>query len=91
MTIAPGLRGRGNSRHVAAITEPLLLVVGEQDRTTPASMSTHPLRRLAAFHSRKLLAVVPGAGHHDAMRGPVAAEAYRRFLDTALGTRRRAR
>ena len=42
-------------------------------------------------NSRKLLAVVPGAGHNDAMRGPAAAEAYRRFLDTALGARRRVR
>jgi fermentation-respiration switch protein FrsA (DUF1100 family) len=87
MTIAPTLQGRGNSRHMLTITEPLLLVVGEADRTTPASMSRalHAASPLAA--SRKFLAVIPGAGHNDAMLRPEAAEAYRRFLDRALGSR----
>jgi fermentation-respiration switch protein FrsA (DUF1100 family) len=91
MTIEPSLRGRGNSRNIRAIAEPLLLLVGEADPVTPAAMSQALFNQSPLPASRKALAVVPAAGHNDAMVRPGAAEAYGRFLDQVLGLRRRGR
>ncbi|MFL6843872.1 MAG: alpha/beta hydrolase [Allosphingosinicella sp.] len=78
--IEPALRGRGNLANMARIEEPLLLLVGAKDRTTPLSLSQglYAASPLDARH--KTLAVIPGAGHPDVMTRPQAIEAYRAFL-----------
>jgi len=84
VTIAPSLRGRGNLRHMAAITEPLLLLVGEADRQTPARLSQGLFTASTLPPSRKLLSIIPGANHNDVMLHPGAIDAYRSFLALVL-------
>ena len=85
--IDPALAGRGNLRNMARIEEPLLLLVGSEDRTTPPLLS----RRLHAASplppERKTLVIVPGANHVDALHQPGASAAYRAFLERALAGR----
>jgi fermentation-respiration switch protein FrsA (DUF1100 family) len=81
IVIAPSLRGRGNLREVAAIDEPLLLMVGADDHTTPPSLSEALYRASPLPPSAKTLAIVPRAGHTDCMVKPEAIAAYRAFLD----------
>jgi hypothetical protein len=91
ISIDAALRGRGNSRYIASIAEPLLLIVGANDPVTPSSLSQDLYAASPLPASRKTLAIIPGAGHNDAMRHPPAAAAYRRFLDATIGTGRRRR
>jgi uncharacterized protein len=86
-TIADALRGRGNLRYMRRIEEPLLLLVGADDRVTPASFSQTLFDASLLPAGRKMLAVVPGAGHNDALARPDALAAYQRFLAAALGSR----
>lgn len=84
VTIAESLRGRGNLRTVPAIAEPLLLLVGGADRTTPPRLSQALYDASPLPPGRKTLAIVAGAGHNDVLASPEALAAYRRFLDQAL-------
>ena len=84
VTIDPVLRGRGNLREIAAIDEPLLLIVGSNDRTTPPRLSEALYRASPLPASAKTLAIIPGAGHNDAVAKPEAIAAYRQFLARAL-------
>ncbi|HYI64020.1 MAG TPA: alpha/beta hydrolase [Allosphingosinicella sp.] len=85
--IDPALRGRGNLPNMARIEEPVLILVGRDDRTTPPALSEalHAASPLPA--DRKTLAVVPGAGHNDVLLKPAAMAAYRAFLAAALSGR----
>lgn len=78
--IDPALRGRGNLSNMARIEEPVLVLVGAADRTTPPSLSQalHAASPLPA--ERRTLAIVPGAGHNDVLAHPAAIAAYRGFL-----------
>lgn len=80
--IDANLRGRGNLAAVPLIEEPLLLLVGAKDGTTPPSLSQglHAASPLPA--GRKTLKVVAGAGHADVMTKAEAIAAYRAFLAT---------
>lgn len=78
--IDPNLRGRGNLSVVPRIDEPLLLLVGAKDGTTPPSLSQGLYAASPLPEGRKTLAVVRGAGHTDVMTKAEATEAYRRFL-----------
>lgn len=82
--IDPALRGRGNLANMARIEEPLLLLVGAADRTTPPSLSQALYAASPLPADRKALSVVPRAGHNDVLLQPEAIAAYRAFLDTAL-------
>ncbi|HEX8526575.1 alpha/beta hydrolase [Allosphingosinicella sp.] len=84
VTLAPALRGRGNLANMPLIGEPLLLLVGRSDRTTPPSLSEALYRASPLPAERKTLVVVPGAGHNDALLKAEAFSAYRRFLDQVL-------
>jgi fermentation-respiration switch protein FrsA (DUF1100 family) len=86
-TIDEALRGRGNLRYMPGIAEPLLLLVGADDRVTPASFSQALFDASPLPAGRKILAVIPGAGHNDALARPEALAAYRRFLAGTLGNR----
>jgi uncharacterized protein len=78
--IDPGLRGRGNLAVVPRIDEPLLLLVGAKDGTTPPSLSRGLYAASPLPEGRKTLQVVAGAGHTDVMTKAGAMEAYRAFL-----------
>jgi fermentation-respiration switch protein FrsA (DUF1100 family) len=80
--IDPSLRGRGNLSVVPRIGEPLLLLVGAKDGTTPPSLSQGLYAASPLPAGRKTLQVVPGAGHADVMTRPGAIAAYRAFLAT---------
>jgi fermentation-respiration switch protein FrsA (DUF1100 family) len=83
-TIAEPLRGKGNLRYMPAIDEPLLLLVGAADRTTPAGLSETLYAASPLPPARRILAIVPGAGHSDVLAHPEAMTAYRRFIALAL-------
>ncbi|MEA3053965.1 MAG: uncharacterized protein QOG72_2868 [Sphingomonadales bacterium] len=78
--IDPNLRGRGNLSVVPRIDEPLLLLVGAKDGTTPPNLSQGLYAASPLPEGRKTLRVVAGAGHADVMTKPGAIEAYRAFL-----------
>jgi fermentation-respiration switch protein FrsA (DUF1100 family) len=84
VTIDPPLRGRGNLRQISAISEPLLLLVGRNDTTTPPRLSEALYGASPLPPSAKTLAIIPGAGHNDALLKPEAMTAYRTFLARAL-------
>ena len=78
--IDPSLRGRGNLAVMPHIDEPLLLLVGAKDGTTPPSLSQGLYAASTLPEGRKKLHVVAGAGHTDVMTRPGAIAAYRAFL-----------
>jgi hypothetical protein len=78
--IADSLRGRGNLANMARIDEPLLLLVGAKDATTPPRLSQGLYAASPLPPGRKTLATVARAGHADVMTKPDAIRAYRAFL-----------
>jgi fermentation-respiration switch protein FrsA (DUF1100 family) len=82
--VAGGLKGRGNLANMAAIDEPLLLLVGSADRTTPPRLSQALYDASPLPAARKTLVVVETAGHNDVLTKPDALAAYRRFLEAGL-------
>lgn len=74
------LKGRGNLSKMSAIDEPLLLLVGRVDKTTPARFSEALYEASSLSPERKLLKIVEGAGHNDVMTKPEAAITYAEFL-----------
>lgn len=78
--IDPSLRGRGNLANMARIDEPLLLLVGAKDGTTPPRLSQGLYAASPLPEGRKTLQIVTGAGHTDAMTKPDGIAAYRTFL-----------
>ena len=74
------LRGRGNLTNMSRIEEPLLILVGQNDRTTPPPLSQALYAASPLPAARKRLAIVPGADHNNVMTRPQAIAAYRAFL-----------
>ena len=74
------LRGRGNLANMPAIDEPLLILVGRNDRTTPPALSQALHAASPLPEGRKTLAVIDGAGHNDVLFRPAATRAYAAFL-----------
>ena len=81
--IEEGLKGRGNLRNMALIDEPLLILVGEKDGTTPPRLSQALFAASPLGPDRKALAIVPGGSHVDVKTRPEAIAAYRLFLARA--------
>jgi hypothetical protein len=79
--IDPSLRGRGNLANMPLIDEPLLLLVGAKDGTTPPRLSQGLFAASPLPEGRKTLKTVTGAGHSDVMTRAEAIAAYRAFLD----------
>lgn len=79
--IAEQLRGRGNLANMARIDEPLLLLVGAKDRTTPPRLSEGLYAASPLPATRKTLRTIAGAGHENVMTRPETIRAYRAFLD----------
>jgi uncharacterized protein len=82
--IDPALRGRGNLANMPRIEEPLLILVGRDDRTTPPSLSQALYAASPLPAGRKTLAIVAGANHNNVLLQPEAIAAYRSFLAAAL-------
>jgi fermentation-respiration switch protein FrsA (DUF1100 family) len=78
--IDSGLRGRGNLANMARIDEPLLLLVGAKDGTTPPRLSQSLYAASPLPPTRKTLRTIAGAGHEDLMTKPEAIVAYSAFL-----------
>lgn len=78
--IDPALRGRGNLANMARIEEPMLILVGAADRTTPPALSQRLYAASPLAPARKTLAVIEGAGHTNVLTRPAAIAAYRAFL-----------
>lgn len=85
--IDPALRGRGNLANMPRIEEPLLILVGRDDRTTPPSLSQALYAASPLPAGRKTLAIVAGANHNDVLLQPAAISSYRAFLAAALAGR----
>lgn len=86
-TIAAALQGKGNLRYMPAIEEPLLLLVGAGDRVTPPALSQALFDASPLPANRKMLSIVPGAGHNDVLARPEAFAAYRSFIALTLASR----
>ena len=80
-----GLQGQGNLGLMSGLDEPLLIVVGEKDRTTPPAMSQRLFEVARLPPTMKELLVVPGAGHNDASAHPSFAAAIVRLLARGAG------
>lgn len=78
--IDEGLRGRGNLANMARIDEPLLLLVGAKDGTTPPRLSQGLYAASPLPRTRKTLRAIAGAGHENVMTKPETIGAYRAFL-----------
>lgn len=74
------LKGRGNLSKMAAIEEPLLLLVGSLDKTTPARFSEALYKASSLPPEQKFLKFVDGAGHNDVLTKPEAATKYAEFV-----------
>ena len=78
--IGESLRGRGNLANMPRIEEPLLLLVGARDGTTPPRLSQGLYAASPLPAARKTLRTIAGAGHEDVMTKPETIAAYRTFL-----------
>jgi hypothetical protein len=78
--IAPALVGQGNQRNMPRIEEPLLLLVGSRDTTTPPAMSQALYRQSPLPAGLKTLVIVDGADHNNVLTMAAAQQAYRAFL-----------
>ena len=78
--IADDLKGKGNLDYVREINEPLLILVGAADTTTPPRLSKELYAASPLPAERKSLVIVSGAGHGGAMTHASTIDAYRRFL-----------
>ncbi len=84
--IADALKGRGNAQNIVQIDEPLLILVGGKDKTTPPILSQRLYDASPLPLHRKSFVLVPEAGHNDVMRGRLTHAAYKRLLDSVTGS-----
>jgi hypothetical protein len=81
------LRGRGNLPNMARIEEPLLILVGANDRTTPPRLAQALYAASTLPAERKTLFVALEADHNDVMVKPQTLAAYRHFLNGLTSAR----
>lgn len=80
LDISESLRGQGNLQQMSRLDEPLLLLVGSEDKVTPARFSRELFDASTLPAARKRLVVVPGAGHNDVLGDATALRAYADYL-----------
>ena len=83
--IDDALRGRGNLANMARIEEPLLVLVGRDDRTTPARLSEALYAASPLSADRKTLRIIPGANHNDVLLQPATIRFYADWLAGIAG------
>jgi uncharacterized protein len=74
------LKGRGNLEVMSTLDEPMLIVVGKNDKTTRSEMSSQLYAAAKVDETRKELLIVSDAGHNDAARGKEYKDAFERLL-----------
>ncbi len=74
------LKGKGNLAVMRTLDEPVLIVVGQDDKTTRSEMSTQLFLAASIDETRKELLIVPEAGHHNAARSKEYKESFARLL-----------
>ncbi|GIU41913.1 alpha/beta hydrolase [Shewanella sairae] len=79
VTVAPELASIDNIALMQNYRAPLLLLVGEEDETTPVAFSQALYD--AAASEQKTLTVLKGTGHSQSMKMDAALKAYARFID----------
>jgi fermentation-respiration switch protein FrsA (DUF1100 family) len=84
--VDPALSGRGNLRNVARIDEPLLIIVGGKDKTTPPILSQRLYDASPLPAGRKQLVLVPEANHNNVMIAKTVHAAYARLLAGLTGS-----
>lgn len=80
--IDPALAQNSNIERLSAMNIPLLLVVGDNDQVTPASMAKK-LYKAAASEDKKLV-VIENGGHNDLPQRKEYKDALRRFYQKSL-------
>ena len=81
------LRAVDNRAAVERITEPLLLLVGDEDDTTPPVLSRRLYDASPLPEDRKTLVIVEGGGHGDVQEQPTFAGVYQTFLGRVRSAR----
>lgn len=81
VSVDESMRAVDNRAEVERIEEPLLLLVGDKDSTTPPVLSRRLYAASPLPESRKTLVIVKGGGHGDVQEQPMFAEVYRLFLE----------
>jgi fermentation-respiration switch protein FrsA (DUF1100 family) len=71
---------------VGRIEEPLLIVVGGKDKTTPPVLSQRLYEASPLPEGRKQLVLVPQAGHNNVMIAKIVHAAYGRLLAELTGS-----
>ncbi len=85
--IAPEMQGRGNLSVVKTLTVPLLLIVGENDRQAPRSLSKALAKAAKDAGNPATLVIVKGAKHDDAPGSAVALKAFSDLLERLRSTK----
>ncbi|HEX8579376.1 MAG TPA: alpha/beta fold hydrolase [Allosphingosinicella sp.] len=84
--IDPALSGRGNLGNIEHIDEPLLIIVGGKDKTTPPILSQHLYDASPLLTGRKQIVIVPQADHNNVMIAKTVHAAYARLLSEVTGS-----
>ncbi|HZG10085.1 MAG TPA: alpha/beta hydrolase [Allosphingosinicella sp.] len=84
--VDPKLRGRGNAENIGRIEEPLLIVAGGKDKTTPPILSQRLYDRSPLAAGRKRIVLVPQAGHNNVMIAKTVHAAYGALLAQVTGS-----
>ncbi|MBY0563868.1 MAG: alpha/beta fold hydrolase [Hyphomonadaceae bacterium] len=84
--VEDSLRDQGNLPIMSRIEEPLLLIVGANDRDTPPAFSRQLYETSSLPEDRRRLAIVEDAGHSDVFARPEAIDAYSQFLTSLART-----
>ncbi|GGF78343.1 alpha/beta hydrolase [Alteromonas lipolytica] len=78
--LSPKLAAVDNAYQVGSYKGPLLIMVGENDLTTPPKYS-QILYKVSPSSNKKLV-VVEGVGHNKLMRSPITQDAYKSFIQS---------
>ena len=74
-----------NRAAVTQIEEPLLIMVGSEDGTTPPNLSRDLYTASPLAEDQRELVIVEGAGHTSVKQVPAFVEPYRAFLARVSG------
>ncbi len=74
------LKGKGNLAVMRTLDEPVLIVVGQEDKTTRSEMSAQLYSAAIVDETRKELLVVSGAGHNNASKSLEYRASFARLL-----------
>jgi len=80
--ISPALQGAGNLQYMPTLDEPVLFLVGKNDRTTPSAMSRQLFEAAHLPRDQKSLLIVDRAGHDNVLQQAEAIAAYDSFVQT---------